>query len=260
VRVAVSLHPLTGIPLVEAGDDLVALIVDALGRSSLTLEDGDVVAVTGKIVSKAEGRLVSLSSLTPSAQAERLAALTDKDPRLVELVLQESSEVVRARLNVLLVRHVRGWVSAMAGIDRSNVDGDDEHALLLPADPDASAASLRDGLQAATGAAVGVLITDSHGRPFRVGNVGVALGAAGVESVRWLEGSPDLFGRPLTTATVVPLADLVASASLLLTGEGNEGIPVVVVRGLSMAGDVGAPALVRDPAADLFAVPDRDYA
>jgi len=257
---AVSLLPLTTIPIVAPGDDLVDLIARSLDRESVALEDGDVVVVTGKIVSKAEGRLVDLGTIQPSERAVRLAAETDKDPRLVELVLRESSEVVRARPNVLLVRHRRGWVSAVAGIDRSNVEGDDEHALLLPADPTASAAQLREGLRARTGATVGVIVTDSHGRPFRVGNMGVALGAAGVQCVRRLEGHPDLTGRPLTTASVVPLADLLASASLLVSGEADEGIPVVIVRGLDVAGDEDASSLVREPGADLFAVPDREYA
>jgi coenzyme F420-0:L-glutamate ligase/coenzyme F420-1:gamma-L-glutamate ligase len=256
---ALTLLPLTTIPLVVEGDDVVELIVRALDAEGVTLTDGDVVAVTGKIVSKAEGRLVALETVTPSERAVRLGEVTDKDPRLVELVLRESSEVVRARLNVLLVRHTRGWVSAVAGIDRSNVGGDDEHALLLPIDPDASAAAIRDGLRARTGATVGVIVTDSHGRPFRVGNVGVALGASGIECVQRLEGRPDLAGRPLTTASVVPVADLVASASLLVTGEADEGIPVVIVRGLDVSGDEAASSLVREPGADLFAVPDLDY-
>lgn len=248
-----------GLPLFEQGDDLAALVVDALAREGETLADHDVVVVTAKAVSKAQGRVVALGSITPSARALRLAALTDKDPRLVELVLTESTEVIRARPGNLLVRHRNGWVSGMAGIDRSNL-GNEELALLLPEDADGSAAQLRERFAALSGREVGVVIGDSHGRPFRIGNVGVALGAAGIRSVRYLEGEPDLFGRPLTGASVVPLADLVASAATMLGGEADEGRPVVIVRGLDLSVDPGrADELIRPPGSDLFAIADRDY-
>jgi coenzyme F420-0:L-glutamate ligase/coenzyme F420-1:gamma-L-glutamate ligase len=246
--------------MVEAGDDLAALIVLALDRSDLVLRADDVVVVTGKIVSKAEGRTIALDTVTPSARATQLAQITDKDPRLVELVLGESAEVVRARLGVLLVRHRLGYVSAMAGIDRSNVADSDEIALLLPADPDRSAAELRAALGSATGASSAVVITDSHGRAFRKGNTGVAIGSSGLEAMRVLEGEPDLFGRPLTAASVVPVADLVASAAMLVSGEGSEGVPAVVVRGLRYRDSSrGAAELIRTPAEDLFAQPDSQY-
>lgn len=230
-------------------------------KMGLLLIDGDVVVVTGKIVSKAEGRLVDLAAIEPSARAERLATITEKDPRLVELILSESVDVIRARPGNLLVRHRLGYVSAAAGIDRSNVGGNDEIALLLPADPDGSAETLRRQLSADTGSDVAVVITDSHGRPFRVGNTGVALGAAGLAVVQELEGHPDLFGRPLTAASVVPVADLIACAAMLVTGEADEGRPVVIVRGLSISGSPPRPAsaLIRDPTRDLFAIADRDY-
>jgi coenzyme F420-0:L-glutamate ligase/coenzyme F420-1:gamma-L-glutamate ligase len=256
--VSVSLLPVAGLPLVREGDDLAALLVDA-GPGFL---DGDVVVVTGKVVSKAEGCLVDLATITPSDRALRLAALTEKDPRLVELVLRESVAVVRARPGNLLVRHRLGWVSAVAGIDRSNVEGDDDHALVLPSDPDASARALRERLRSLTGVSVGVVISDSHGRPFRLGNTGVAIGSAGVEVVRYLEGRPDLFGRPLSGASIVPVADLLCSAALLVSGEADEGIAAVVVRGLASdeasAGDT-ALELVRPADRDMFAIPDADY-
>lgn len=256
----VVLFPLTGIPLVSAGDDLASFILEALERQGEALMAGDVVAVTGKVVSKAEGCLVDLKSITPSPRAERLAELTAKDARLVELVLRESIDVIRARSGNLLVRHRRGWVSGVAGIDRSNVDGDEDHALVLPSDPDASAERLRTTLSERTGITVAVVITDSHGRPFRLGNTGVAIGAAGIEAVRHLEGEPDLFGRPLTAASIVPIADLVASAAMLISGEGDEGIPVVVVRGLVHgATHVGAATLIRPIDRDMFAIADADY-
>jgi coenzyme F420-0:L-glutamate ligase / coenzyme F420-1:gamma-L-glutamate ligase len=260
-----SVVPLTGLPLVERGDDLAELILVALARAEIELVTSDVVVVTGKIVSKAEGRAVALVTVEPSRRAVKLALATDKDPRLVELVLQESAEVIRARPGVLLVRHRLGYVSAMAGIDRSNVADDDEIALLLPEDPDRSAAGLRAVPAAATGVAPAVVITDSHGRAFRKGNTGVAIGASGIEAMRVLEGEPDLFGRPLTAASVVPVADLVASTAMLVSGEGNEGVPVVVVRGLgfrdaaSSGPGVGAAPLIRPPGEDFFAQPDAEY-
>jgi len=256
----VSLIPLRGFPLVSQGDDLARLIADSLTVTGLELRDDDVVVVTGKVVSKAEGRLVNLPDVEPSERARRLASLTEKDPRVVELVLQESAEVVRARPGVLLVRHKLGFVSAVAGIDRSNVEGDDELILLLPRDPDSSARDLMESLYRHTGAHVAVVITDSHGRPFRVGNVGVAIGVACMTALVELEGRPDLFGRPLTGASKFPVADLVASAAVLVAGEGAEGTPVVVARGLHVSAEAGsAQPLLRPRETDFFAIPDRDY-
>jgi coenzyme F420-0:L-glutamate ligase / coenzyme F420-1:gamma-L-glutamate ligase len=258
-RTGLRVVPLTGVPLVQPGDDLASVVLDAVKGNELALEDGDVVVVTGKIVSKAEGCVVDLGTIEPSSRAEHLATLTEKDPRLVELVLRECTDIVRAKPGVLLTRHRRGWISAMAGIDRSNVDGDDEHALVLPDDPDASAAALREELRNRTGLDVAIVISDSHGRPFRIGNVGVAIGAAGLNAVRELEGTPDLFGRPLTAASVVPVADLLASTAMLVSGEADEGVPLVLVRGIARGGDTPASTLVRDAERDMFAAPDRDY-
>lgn len=255
-----SAHAIPGIPLVKQGDDLSTVVFDAC-RKSLALEAHDIVVVTGKVVSKSEGRIVDLRSVEPSERARRLADLTEKDPRLVELVLRESVDVVRARPGNLLVRHRLGYVSAVAGVDRSNVDGDPEHALLLPADPGASARSIRDGLRRRAGVDVGVIISDSHGRPFRIGNTGIAIGSAGVQAVRYLEGRSDLFGHPLTAASIVPVADLIASTAMLLSGEASEGFPVVVVRGVSAVGEeVDAGELIRPAERDMFGIPDRDYA
>jgi len=263
VVTAVQLLPVPGVPLVPIGADLVPLVVTAVTDAGIGFEEHDIVVVTGKIVSKAEKRLVNLGEIEPSARAERLAAEAEKDPRLVELVLRESTDVVRVRPGNLLVRHRLGYVSAVAGIDRSNVSGDDDDALLLPEDPDASAAALRDELVRVTGLThLGVVITDSHGRPFRLGNTGVAIGVAGMTAIRYLEGDPDLFGRPLTNASIVPVADLVASAAMLVSGEADEGIPLVVVRGLRLTEDpdgTRAADLQRPPDRDMFAIPDRDY-
>lgn len=249
---ALALTALPGLPLIAAGDDLAALTLAALARAGIALQDGDVLVITSKIVAKAEGRRVDLRTITPSARALELAAVTDKDPRIVELVLRESVEVSRAARHVLVVRHRLGFVSANAGIDQSNVTGDDETVLLLPSDPDAAAAALRERLCADTGAAVGIVISDSHGRPFRLGNVGVAIGAAGLPALRDLRGTPDLTGRTLKIS-VQGYADMIASAAALLSGEGAEGLPIVHVRGLNFTETAGRAAdLVRPPDHDLY--------
>mgnify|MGYP005839016885 CR=1 FL=1 len=249
---AFSAVALPGIPVVKPGDDLAGLILDALARAEMSLQAGDVLVVTSKIVSKAEGRVVALDSVQPSQEARALAARTGKDPRMVELVLRESAAVSRTAPNVLVVRHRLGFVSANAGIDQSNVDGTDAHALLLPLDPDASARAIHDKLKTATGVAVGIVISDSHGRPFRLGNVGVAVGVAGMPALVDLRGQRDMFGRVLKIS-IQGYADMVASAACLLTGEGGEGLPVVLLRGLTFpALDGRAADLYRSPEQDLY--------
>lgn len=252
----ITLTGVAGLPMIQRGDDLVALILGALAAQSTPLLDDDVVVVTSKVVSKAEGRFVDLRAVTPSGRACSLAVATDKDPRLVELVLRESTSVSRARPGILIVRHRLGFTSSLAGIDHSNVGGGDDLVLLLPADPDASAARLRDGLQAATGRRLGVVLTDTHGRPFRRGNIGVAIGVAGLPSLLDLRGEVDLFGRVLM-ATEVPLADMVAAAAGLITGETIERLPVVVVRGLTFGGDGRGADLVRPLELDLYSGSER---
>jgi coenzyme F420-0:L-glutamate ligase/coenzyme F420-1:gamma-L-glutamate ligase len=247
----ISLIGVAGMPIVEEGDDLVAQIVDALAAQGTALRDDDVVVVTSKIVSKSEGRFVDLATVVPSSRACAVAAATDKDPRLVELVLAESTAVSRARPGVLIVRHRLGFTSNIAGIDHSNVGGGDELVLLLPLDPDASAARLRQGLERATGRRLSVVITDTHGRPFRRGNIGVAIGVAGLPALLDLRGEVDLFGRVLK-ATEVPLADMVAAAAGLIAGETVEKLPVVVLRGLALRGDGLGTELVRPPELDLY--------
>lgn len=248
----VSLAALPGIPVVQPGDDLALLIAEALNRAELRLEDGDALVVTSKIVSKSEGRQVDLRTVQPSDEALRLASLTGKDSRMVELALRESVEVSRSAPNVLVTRHRLGFVSANAGIDQSNVDGSDDHALLLPLDPDASARRLRERLLELTGAHVGIVISDSHGRPFRLGNVNVAVGVAGIPALVDLRGQPDMFGRILRIS-IQGYADMVASAAGLLSGEGAEGLPVVLVRGLDFPQINGRAAdLYRPPEGDLY--------
>lgn len=247
-----ALYGVPGLPLIQPGDDLAALIAAALLQAELALQAGDVLIVTSKIVSKAEGRFARLAEVTPGVEAIRLAELTGKDPRMVELVLQESAAVSRTGPNILIVRHRLGFVSANAGIDQSNVGGGDEIVLLLPRNPDESARQLRERLAGLTGVAPAIVLSDSHGRPFRLGNVGVAIGAAGLPALRDLRGQHDLFGRVLKVS-VQGLADEIASAANLLSGEGAEGLPVVLLRGLRFEETDGRAAdLVRPPELDLY--------
>jgi coenzyme F420-0:L-glutamate ligase/coenzyme F420-1:gamma-L-glutamate ligase len=255
--VSARLTALAGVPLVKEGDDLPGLIIAALETSGERLRDGDVLIIAQKIVSKAEGRLVRLADVTPTARALSLARDVNKDPRLVELILQESSEIVRNRREVLVVAHRLGFVLANAGIDQSNVEhGDDgEMALLLPRDPDASCARLRQALKRRTGADVGIIINDSHGRAFRNGVVGVALGVDGVAALTNLRGTPDLFSRRLRH-TEVGAADEIASAASLLMGQSAEGHPIVLARGLPLQrGEGKAADLIRPKELDLFRAP-----
>ncbi|HNS39135.1 MAG TPA: coenzyme F420-0:L-glutamate ligase [Promineifilum sp.] len=242
-----------GIPDVQPGDDVGRLLLDALARAELALRDGDVVAVAQKIISKAEGRLFDLAEVEPSDQAFDLAARTDKDPRLVELILRESDEVSRLRPGVLVVRHRLGFTSANAGIDRSNVGPDGEECvLLLPVDPDDSARRLRDRFAAECGVTVGVVITDSHGRPFRLGTVGVAIGVAGLPALWDRRGEMDRYGYRLQH-TDVGVADEIAAAAGLLMGQAAEGQPAVLVRGLHLPPfDGRASDLVRPKELDLY--------
>lgn len=245
---------LAGIPQVRAGDDIAALIVDALDRSNVTLAPGDVIVIAQKIVSKAEGRLVDLSTVTPSERAQKLAVEVDKDSRLVELVLRESTEVVRHRKNVLVVAHRNGYVLANAGIDASNVGADDgdSHVLLLPEDCNRSCREIRQRLAERTGVEIAVIINDSLGRAWRNGTVGTALGAAGLPALLDLAGTPDLHGRKLRT-TEVGVADEIAAAASLLMGQAGEGTPVVLLRGLKLPNRDGSAAeLIRPREIDLF--------
>ena len=222
---ALSLFALPGIPMVQPGDDLAALIADGFAPAGESAAAGDVLVVAQKIVSKSEGRYANLATVEPGAKARELATLTDKDPRMVELILSESRRVVRHRPGVIIVEHRLGFVMANAGIDNSNVEpaGADERVLLLPRDPDGSARRLRGGLRARLGVDCAVIVNDSVGRAWRVGTVGLALGAAGLPSLLDLRGRDDLFGRPLEV-TQVALADELAAAASLLQGEADEGM------------------------------------
>jgi coenzyme F420-0:L-glutamate ligase/coenzyme F420-1:gamma-L-glutamate ligase len=248
------LTALESLPLVERGDDIAALIAAALVREQFALRSGDVVIIAQKIVSKSEGRLVALESVEASARARDLAARIGKDPRLVELILQESRRVLRVGREVLIVEHRNGFVLANAGIDQSNVEqrGRTPHALLLPQDPDASAAGIRDALLRAVGLELAVLIIDSIGRAWRRGTVGQTLGAAGAAVVVDLRGAADLFGRKLR-ATDVAAADELAAAASILMGQAAERRPVVIARGYEKFGSAQTGrALQRAEHEDLF--------
>lgn len=240
-------------PMVQPGADLAGFVLEGAARLGWDLQPHDVVVLAQKVVSKAEGRLVRLAEVTPSARAVELAERVNKDPRMVELILGESVRVVRAAREVLIVEHRLGLVMANAGIDQSNVRHDEgETALLLPLDPDASAARLREALARRTGVAVGVVINDSFGRPWRRGTTGIAIGAAGLPSLIDRRGETDLFGRTLK-ATMIAYADEIAASASLVMGQTTEATPVVLMRGLNWsAPEGGAGTLVRAAQEDLF--------
>jgi coenzyme F420-0:L-glutamate ligase/coenzyme F420-1:gamma-L-glutamate ligase len=240
---AIALH---GLPIVRAGDDLAALLGAALARAAITLRDGDVIVVASKLVSRSEGRFVALASIEPGPRARRLAAVTGHDAAHVEVILRESTAVSRATRGVLITRHRLGFVVANAGVDFSNV-GVEGSVLLLPHDPDASAAHLAASLGCA------IVISDSFGRPFRFGSVGVAIGASGLPALHDQRGRRDLFGRALEH-TETALADQVAATADLVAGQADEARGAVLVRGLRFAATRSSAAvLVRPAGKDLYA-------
>lgn len=247
----VSLIPLPDFPRVSPGDRLDEKIMSA--ASEVGFRDGDVVVLAQKIVSKAEGRYAPLADVVPSERAERLAAIARKDPRVVELVLSESRSVLRAVPGVIIVRHRLGYVMANAGIDQSNLAGSEsERVLLLPLDPDGSAADLRRKLEASTRCRLAVLIIDSFGRAWRNGTCGTAIGSAGLPALQDLRGRLDFFGRRLETSEL-GFADEIAAAASLMMGQANEGRPVVIVRGVEwQESEQSAANLVRPEKSDLF--------
>jgi coenzyme F420-0:L-glutamate ligase/coenzyme F420-1:gamma-L-glutamate ligase len=250
---SVQLIPVPGIPLVKTGDDLAGLIEAALERAGLGLEDGDVLVITSKIVSKAEGRWVDLDTVAPGDEARQVAAQCGKDPREVAVILGESTRVSRLSGGVLITEHRLGFVCANAGIDHSNVRPGEGWRLLLPQDPDQTARRLRQRFHDHFQSKVAVVISDSHGRPFRLGTVGVAIGAAGLPALWDLRGQPDLFGTALRI-TEVGFADELAAAAGLVMGQAAQAVPVVIVRGLTYPADELARAadLNRPPELDLY--------
>lgn len=250
---ALNIYPVIGIPLVREGADLASLIHTAISTSDFKVRDGDVLVVAQKIVSKAEGRTVRLADVEASIEARKLAQEIDKDPRLVELILRESIAIIRKAPGVLIVRHRLGIVCANAGIDQSNIDhAQGESALLLPLDPDRSASRLRDELMALTGKPLGVIISDSINRPWRLGTIGIAIGSAGIMVLDDRRGQSDIFGRELQV-TMSNNADSIATAAILVMGETTERVPVAVIRGMSLAeGSQRASDSVRPAQEDLF--------
>lgn len=249
-----ELIPLLNFPLVEPGDDLVQLIVAALRENALTLQAGDVLVVAQKIVSKAENRYVRLADVSVSAEANALAERADKDPRQVQLILQESRAVLRVRPGVIIVEHRNGYVHANAGIDKSNIvrDANDPRVLLLPEDPDASAQALRVGLEEYTGVAPQVIINDSMGRAWRNGTVGLAIGTAGLQPLYNQIGDMDMFGNVLEVTEPAVADELAAGASLVM-GQAAEACPVILARGAGLKpADVGSGGLLRDRSLDMF--------
>jgi coenzyme F420-0:L-glutamate ligase / coenzyme F420-1:gamma-L-glutamate ligase len=249
-----TLTALEGVPEVRPGDALDDVVLEALAGNRMDLVSHDVLVICQKIVSKAENRFVDLDTVTPGSPARDLASICDKDPRLVELVLTESKEVVRCVKGVLIVRHRLGFVVANAGIDRSNIERSGERVLLLPLDPDASATRLRDALSRRLGAQVGILVSDSFSRPWRMGVCGTCIGCAGVGPLSDQRGRADRFGRPLQV-TQVAVADEIVAAATLVAGEADEGRPIVHVSGLeSQFFTAAGPAtqLVRPLEEDLF--------
>lgn len=245
------LRPLRGVPSIVAGSNLSEIALAALDQSAEKLHEGDVLVFAQKIISKAEGRTVDLASVAPSQRAVNLANETGKDARLVELILRESSEVLRHRSGLLIVLHRLGFILANAGIDHSNVEGD-SNVLLLPVDPDASASRIRSEVQAKTSLDIGILIIDSIGRPWRLGTVGTAIGVSGIPALLDLRGRLDMCGRPLET-TEIGLADELAAAASLVMGQANEGTPIVLVRGLPyFRRNDSARGLLRPKDKDLF--------
>ncbi len=244
---------LPNIPLIKPGDDLAGLIFDATKNTSINLIGGDIIVIAQKIVSKAENRFVRLSEVTPSVRAQELAKITKKPPRLVEVILWDTTEVIRAKPGLLIVQHKLGFISANAGIDHSNVSDEPDVLLRLPANPDASARAIRQQLAQKLGDAPPVLIVDSHGRPWRQGTVGVVIGLSGLAPVQDLRGTPDLFGTPLEY-TDVGFTDQIAAAATLLMGQAAEACPVVIARGVPFTVDEQAVAagVLRPKEMDVF--------
>ncbi len=251
-----TLYPLQQFPMVHPGDDLPGILADILGKNDLALQDGDILVVAQKIVSKAENRLVNLTTVTPSERAMHYADLTKKDPRLIELILSESSEVLRTRKKLIIVAHRLGFVCANAGIDHSNVSSpwgkSKDWVLLLPENPDESADRIRQALEEKFLVRIGVLIIDSHGRAWRSGIVGVTIGMSGMPGVVDLRGENDLFNYKLRVTQVAAADELAAAASLMM-GQANEGVPVVLARGFPYPLREGRLAeLIRSKKRDLF--------
>ena len=246
----IAIIPVPGVPQIQPGDDLPALLLAAIDTAKVGLKDGDILVLCQKIVSKAEGAVVDLGTVTPSTFARQIAAMWDKDPRMVEVVLNESSRIVRMKNGVVITESKHGWVCANSGVDASNTLADDV-VILLPKDPDASARRLRLAIERERGIAIGVVITDTFGRPWRDGLVEFALGVSGLDPLDDQRGEEDLQGRELHHTVIAVADELAAAAGLLM--EKSAAMPAVIVRGYRYTpADVGSEALKRPADADLF--------
>ena len=249
---SLSLTALAGIPEIERGAALSELLLTAITRTGLSLQSGDILVLAQKIISKAEGRKIALAGITPSARAQGIANEAHKDPRIVELMLQESIKVLRVKPGIIITEHKLGFIMANAGIDQSNLPGGDEAVLLLPVDPDASARRLRDEIRQRMGIDIGVLIIDSFGRAWRHGVTGTAIGVAGLPALVDLRGGKDREGRVLKVTQVAAADELAAAASLVM-GQADEGTPAVLARGFHYAMRASSVReLIRPEAEDLF--------
>lgn len=252
---SLTLTPLLNFPLIRQDDNLADILVKSLQETQIELQDNDIIVLAQKIVSKSEGRMVNLATVTPSQHAIELAQKADKDPRVMELMLQESNEVLRIRVGTIIVEHKLGFVCANAGIDHSNVmsgGNTEDYVLLLPEDPDRSARNIREKIKQTTGKNIGVMIIDSHGRAWRNGTVGICIGLSGLPAVVDERGWKDLFGYALKI-TIVGVADELAAAASLVMGQAAEGIPAVHVRGFPYPlGEGSLKDLIRPKEQDMF--------
>jgi coenzyme F420-0:L-glutamate ligase/coenzyme F420-1:gamma-L-glutamate ligase len=241
-----------GLPLIKNGDNIAKLILQALKNQKISLKEKDVIVITHVAVSKAEGNVVNLDEVSPSKKAKEIAKKTEKDPALVEIILRESKEIVRMRHNSIITEHNNGMVCANAGVDRSNIKGE-RNVVLLPKDADASARKIKQELKTMTGCNLAIIISDTHGRPLRKGEINVAIGVAGIKPIRDRRGERDLFGYVLKIKQTA-IADELASAAELVIGQTNEGIPAAIIRGYiyQISENVSATELARPKEQDLF--------
>jgi len=248
----IEIFPVTDLPIIKKGDDIAMLICQATEKQGTPIQDGDVIVITHVVVSRAEGNVVNLETVTPSEFAKSIAKRTDKDPRLVEVILRESRSIVRMSDGKLITETKQGLICANSGIDRSNVPGDSNVAL-LPEDADQSAQMIRQKIMQITGKDVAVIVSDTHGRPLREGEINIALGIVGFEPIRDRRGEKDLFGYTIRIKRTA-IADELASAAELVIGQTNEGIPVAIIRGYPYpkSEKANATKLIRPPKEDLF--------
>ncbi|MEE8358112.1 MAG: coenzyme F420-0:L-glutamate ligase [Candidatus Hydrothermarchaeales archaeon] len=237
------------LPMIKKGDPIPELILASLEKEGLDLDENDIIVVTEKIVSKSDGRLIDLNTVTPSEKAKKLAEKTDKDPRLVELILKESNEILKVGENFIITETKQGLICANAGIDSSNIE--EGKAKILPENPDKTASEIRKTIREKTGKDIGIIISDSFGRPFRYGSMGVAIGASGVNMLWDRRGEKDLYGRVLET-TRISVGDSLASLANLVSGDADEKTPVVLIKGGEFRGNGKASDLLREKDKDIF--------